>query len=184
MKLIIGLGNPETRYDGTRHNIGFAMLDRFAEQRDLGFKQQAKFKSLVAEYQGAEKVLLLKPLTYYNDSGMAARAVMDFYKVDATDILIIHDDLALPIGHIRTRIGGSSAGNNGVKSITASVGQETARLRIGIWNEQRNRMDDVDFVLGKFTKQESQILDELLQPVYTLIDLFTSGKFEATTLKS
>ena len=107
MKLIVGLGNPESRYDNTRHNVGFMMLDRFAEQQSLAFKPMPKFKAFVAEYSGPHKALLFKPTTYYNESGTAVRAVADFYKIEPGDILLVHDELALPLGTIRTRYKGS-----------------------------------------------------------------------------
>lgn len=181
MKLIVGLGNPESRYDNTRHNVGFMVLDRFAEQQGLAFKAMPKFKALVAEYSGSHKALLIKPTTYYNESGTALRAIADFYKVDLGDIVVIHDDLALPLGSVRTRIGGSSAGNNGIKSVTSHLGEATARIRIGIWSEHRDHIADVDFVLGAFSDEERKILDELAPIATSLIDAFIDDKFETTT---
>ena len=131
MKLIIGLGNPEPRYDGTRHNAGFWLLDQYARHRKLVFQPKTKFKASVAEFDAAgDKVIMAKPTTYYNLSGEAVRALADFYKVPVGDILVVHDEIALPCGTIRTRRGGSDAGNNGVSSVTEHLGDGTARLRI------------------------------------------------------
>lgn len=185
MKLIIGLGNPEEKYTGTRHNIGFAMLDAYAAQKGLVFHSKEKFKASIAETAvGGEKALLVKPTTYYNLSGEAVRALADFYKVGADDILVVHDELALPYGTLRTRIGGSDAGNNGIKSITQHCGSDTRRIRLGVYNELRDRIDDADFVLGKWTREEAERLPELAAKVSSLIDGFIRGDFEPSTHSS
>ncbi len=185
MKLIIGLGNPEDRYTNTRHNVGFSALDSYAQQHELEFIPKDKFRALIAEYSAdSEKIILVKPTTYYNDSGEAARAIADFYKVEQADILIIHDELALPFGTIRTRFGGSDAGNNGVKSINAHLGPDTARIRVGVYNETRSATDDANFVLSKFSKNEHEQLQEILLPrIQSLIDTFIQGNFDHTTHK-
>ena len=180
MKLIIGLGNPETRYTDTRHNVGFRMLGNYAAEKGATFQPRDKFKSQLAEISGnGEKVILALPMTYYNNSGEAVRAIGDFYKILPEDIVIIHDELALPFGTVRTRIGGSDAGNNGIKSVSAHVGDTTARIRIGIKNEHHD--DDIDFVLGKFNSDESKKLAEIQTHVNADIDAFITGNFEATT---
>lgn len=183
MKLLIGLGNPETRYANTRHNAGFRVLDAYAAERGAVFQTKEKFHAQLAELTlGGEKVILAKPATYYNNSGEAARSLCDFYKLDPSDVLIIHDELALPFGTIRTRLGGSDAGNNGVKSITQHIGADTARIRIGIKNELRERLDDADFVLSHFTKDEDASLHEtLVKKAIALIEDFVAGDFEHTT---
>jgi PTH1 family peptidyl-tRNA hydrolase len=182
MKLIIGLGNPEPRYDGTRHNVGFRMLDSLASEQGGEFQSKPKFKAWIAEAEvGGEKALMAKPTTYYNESGEAMRLIADFYKIAPEDILIIHDEMALPLGTIRSRRGGSDAGNNGVKSINAHGGSESYRLRIGIWNELRDRMDDVDFVLGKFSADEQATLTSLAPTIMTLVVDFCVGRLEPST---
>jgi PTH1 family peptidyl-tRNA hydrolase len=183
MKLIIGLGNPEERYRNTRHNIGFRVLDSFAAEKDAEFQQKDKFKALVAELTvDSEKVILAKPTTYYNNVGEAARLISDFYKIAPEDTLIIHDELALPFGTIRTRIGGSDAGNNGIKSINQHLGPDTARIRIGIYNDLRDRIDDADFVLSHFTSDESVPLSDIIVPKTLVItDRFITGNFVHTT---
>lgn len=182
MKLIIGLGNPEEKYKNTRHNVGFRMLDAFAKEKGIKWQARDKFKASVAEltHEG-EKVILAKPTTYYNLSGEAGRAIADFYKIAPEDILIIHDELALPFGTIRTRIGGSDAGNNGIKSLNQHLGPNTARIRIGVYNDLRDRIDDADFVLGNFTSDEDKILSELKPKVVSIIDDFIADKFNVTS---
>lgn len=156
MKLVIGLGNPESKYDLTRHNVGFLLLDHITEHLHASWQSRPKFKGEVAEAEiGGEKVLFLKPSTYYNLSGEAARAIVDFYKLSAAqDVLVLHDELALPFGTLRTRLSGSDAGNNGIKSLIAHLGQDFARIRVGIDNDTKPRQDAVDFVLDRFTKAE------------------------------
>lgn len=174
MKLIIGLGNPEPRYDNTRHNVGFLLLDRVAAQHGTTWQEKSKFKAVIAEITiASEKALLLKPTTYYNLSGEAVRAVSDFYKLQAaTDILVLHDELALPFGTLRTRLSGSDAGNNGIKSVIQHVGADFARIRVGIANELAERADAADFVLGRFTADELAAMDALAEHTYEFIEDF------------
>jgi PTH1 family peptidyl-tRNA hydrolase len=182
MKVIIGLGNPEERYTNTRHNVGFRMVGDYAAMRGTDFQLKEKFKARIAEMNAEkEKVLLVKPTTYYNNVGEAARLICDFYKLTAHDVLIIHDELALPFGTIRTRLGGSSAGNNGIKSMNQHIGEETARVRVGVYNDLRDRIHDADFVLSNFTKEESETLPVLVKTAADLIDGFVRGDFVTTT---
>ena len=183
MKLIVGLGNPESRYDGTRHNIGFMMLDSYADSLETDWQHKAKFKADIAELPGPQKALLVKPRTYYNLSGEAVRAIADFYKVDSCDILVVHDELAIDFGTLRTRYKGSHAGNNGIKSITQHIGETTARLRVGIYTPHREEIDDAEFVLSKLTASEKKILGELQPIVTTIIDSFIDGSFTDTTYR-
>lgn len=182
MKLIIGLGNPEERYENTRHNVGFRVLDTYASEKSENFFMKDKFRASIAELTvGEEKVILAKPATYYNNVGEAARLISDFYKIDSEDILVIHDELALPFGTIRTRIGGSDAGNNGIKSMNQHLGDKTARIRIGIYNDLRDRIDDADFVLSNFTRSEDQALALLTGKAITIIDEFIDESFQVTS---
>ena len=182
MKLVIGLGNPEDRYAKTRHNVGFFLLDAYAAEQGGSWQAKDKFKATICELViDGEKVLLAKPTTYYNQVGEAGRAISDFYKIDPSDILVIHDEIALPFGTIRTRQGGSDAGNNGIKSINQHLGHETSRIRIGIYNDLRDRLHDADFVLSNFTKTESESLTDLSEKVGNLIESFVRDSFEYTT---
>ncbi|HEX6258817.1 MAG TPA: aminoacyl-tRNA hydrolase, partial [Candidatus Saccharimonadales bacterium] len=152
-KLIVGLGNPGASYSQTRHNIGYMMLDRLAEAHRVAWQEKPKFKAYIAEITlHGNKALLVKPTTFYNNSGEVVRSIKDFYKIELHDILAIHDELALPFGTIRTRQQGSDAGNNGIKSLTAHLGNAYSRIRVGIWHELRDHMPDSDYVLSKFTQ--------------------------------
>jgi len=183
MKVIIGLGNPETRYNNTRHNTGFAAVDAIAKKASASFQTKDKFKAHVAETTlSGEKVLLVKPLTFYNESGQSYRAIVDFYKLEPEDVLIIHDELSLPFGTVRNRVGGSDAGNNGIKSINTHGGDSTVRIRVGVGSEHRTVMGDTDFVLGRYSKDEHAILNDQLMPkILTSIESFISGTFEHTS---
>ena len=178
MKLIVGLGNPEKRYDNTRHNVGFAALEQFAEEKGAAWKDSSKFKALIAELPN--KNLLVKPTTYYNLSGEAVRTVSDFYKITPENILIIHDDHALPFGTLRTRAGGSDAGNNGIKSINSHL-PGTNRLRVGTHGELREKVSDTDYVLSKFSADEKKALALLQKDINKIFEEFLSDSFVATT---
>lgn len=183
MKLLFGLGNPEETYTGTRHNVGFALMDAQARKHQAEFQLKNKFKALVAEYSEAEeKVLLVKPVTYYNQVGQSLHAIADFYKLDPSDVLVVHDDLALPLGVLRSRIGGSDAGNNGIKSVNQHGGETTNRLRIGIATEKRQLVGDSDFVLGRFSNEETQLLAETITPkAIELMEAFIASQHEPTS---
>lgn len=182
MKLIVGLGNPDAKYHQTRHNIGFGVLDMLASADGLSWKHAAKFHADIAEkVSGGEKTLLVKPTTYYNLVGESIRAIADFYKVSAEDILIIHDDLALPLGTIRTRLGGSDGGNNGLKSLNAHIGPNTHRIRVGVWVDHHETVDKVGIVLGKLSQDEQAVISSQHDTIKNLVDDFSNGRFDATT---
>lgn len=182
MKLIMGLGNPEERYENTRHNIGFRLLKKYAADNHLEFQLKEKFKAYIAEsLLDGEKIIFALPTTYYNSVGESTRLLSDFYKIIPEAVLLVHDELALPFGTIRTRRSGSDAGNNGVKSISQHIGPDTARVRIGIHNDARERINDADFVLGKFTQEEEKSLTVLSSKTNELIRDFIEDSFETTT---
>lgn len=181
MKLIFAQGNPGQKFARTRHNTGFIVLDDLAETENGTWKTSDKFNADIAELSiNGEKVLLVKPLSFYNETGQVARALVDFYKLNpAEDVLVIHDELALPFGTIRVREKGSDAGNNGIKSLNVHLGENYSRIRIGIWNERRNLMDDVDFVLSAFSEEELKQLKQLTAaPITPLIHAFAKGELE------
>lgn len=153
MKIIIGLGNPGAEYQGTRHNVGFAAVQALAEEANLSFAKE-RFKSQIAEgFVAGQKVLLAKPQTYMNLSGEAVVQILNFYKVDLTDVLIVFDDVSLPVGSIRLRTQGSAGGQNGMKNIIALTGtSKINRLRIGVGAPRGNL---VSHVLGKFQEEEA-----------------------------
>lgn len=154
MKLIVGLGNPEPRYDGTRHNIGFAILDALARELGIEFRAgKGEFLYAKTIYQGVD-ALLQKPLTYMNLSGRAVREIMRFYKISVSDVLVVCDDLNLPLGAIRLRAKGSDGGQNGLKNIIAELGRsDFARLRFGIGSPP-HKGDAANYVLSKFLPSE------------------------------
>lgn len=175
--LIVGLGNPEKKYDSTRHNIGFAALDYFAKANDFPAwinKKDLKCESTSANL-GQSRVILCKPTTYMNLSGEAAQAVQHFYRVHNQQTLVVYDEMALPFGQLRTRVGGSDAGHNGVKSLIQHIGEDFGRLRIGVGNEISNKADAADFVLGKFTKKEQEKIPLILRETNSLINDYIFG---------
>lgn len=185
MKLILAQGNPGSEFSGTRHNVGFHTLDAYADKHSLSWAEKSKFQAYLAEYTVAgEKIILAKPTTYYNETGQAARALIDFYKLDpTTEVLVFHDDIALPLGTIRTRGQGSDAGNNGIKSLNAHLGPRYSRARIGIYTDLAARMEATAFVLGKFTAEEKNILADLRPTLFQIIDSFTAGDFALTSYR-
>lgn len=154
MKLIVGLGNPGREYELTRHNIGFMAIDELAKRWNISLNEQ-KFKGVFgAGFVNGEKVILLKPLTYMNLSGESIRPLMDYYKIDVEDFVVLYDDLDIPVGKLRLRMKGSAGGHNGVKSTISHLGtQEFQRIRMGI-DRPKNGMRVVDYVLGRFTSEE------------------------------
>lgn len=186
MKLIFAQGNPGTQYARTRHNVGFILLDALARHAASSWRTDAKFKADIADITvNGEKVLLVKPLSFYNETGQVARGLVDFYKLTpATDVLVVHDELALPFGTIRVRGKGSDAGNNGVKSLNSHLGADFGRIRVGVWNELRDRMDDAAFVLSMFTKDEFELLTtSIYEAVSSLIDSFVRETLEPHTVQ-
>lgn len=163
MKLIVGLGNPGKQYENTRHNIGFDVIDELSDIFSIPLNQ-SKFKGLYGMgFHKGEKVVLLKPLTYMNLSGESIRAVSDYYQIDIEDIVIIYDDLDLPVGKIRLRQKGSAGGHNGIKSTVAHLGtQEFNRIRIGI-DRPKNGMKVPDYVLGRFYDEEKPLTQEAVK---------------------
>lgn len=159
MKLIVGLGNPGREYENTRHNAGFKVMEQIEKELNVSISMN-KFKGLYVKtkYKG-EDVILLKPQTYMNLSGESVKEVMTFFKIDVKDILVIYDDLDLPVGKIRLREKGSAGGQNGMKNIIQHVGtQQFNRIRVGIGKDPR--IPTVDYVLGKFRKEELADFEE------------------------
>ena len=186
MKVIFAQGNPEPHYEKTRHNTGFMVLNTLVDQLNAKWVTKTKLQAHIAEVSiEGTKTLLVKPTTFYNDSGMSARAVVDFYKLDAKDdLMVLHDDLALPFGTVRVRKKGSDAGNNGIKSLNSHIGPDYTRMRIGIWSEKRDLVDDADFVLSKFTSIESKKMrDDIIPYSIRLIEQFVAGNLTTTSHK-
>lgn len=160
MKLIVGLGNPGVEYDGTRHNVGFVALDRLARRWAPGAIARSKFHGAVIDADpGDARVLLLKPTTYMNRSGLAVSEAARFYKIEpAEDLLVIVDDVALPCGSIRLRPGGGAGGHNGLADISQKLGtSDYARLRIGI--DSPGQIPQKDYVLGRFRPDQIDLVE-------------------------
>jgi len=172
MKLVVGLGNPGKKYKDTKHNIGFMCLNKYAHDNSVKFKKDNKFRG---ESLKIGNLILLKPHTFMNLSGESIRLVMDYYNVDVEDVLIIYDDLALPLGKLRLREKGSPGGHNGIKSIVSNLGtSEFQRVRIGI--DSNPLIEAKDYVLGKFTKNQFKELEESLNRTSEVINEFKNNK--------
>jgi PTH1 family peptidyl-tRNA hydrolase len=178
--LIVGLGNPGEEYDGTRHNIGFEVLDNFA--RKQGFPAWVLKKDMhchqTSHTLGTSRVILCKPVTFMNESGRAVKETQHFYKINNEKTLVVYDELALDFGCLRTRSGGSSAGHNGIKSVTQACGESFGRLRVGIGPKKHKEMDTNDFVLGKFGKSQAEHMPELLQETNAVLSEYAHGAGE------
>lgn len=175
MKLIVGLGNPSKEYENTRHNIGFIYLDHYIEENNLGNCSE-KFNGNYWEIRkNNEKIIFLKPLSYMNLSGTVIRKYLDYYKIDLKDLLVIHDDLDMDLGKIKIKASGSSGGHNGIKNIIENVGsQEFLRLKVGI--SKSNLRDTKDYVLGRFNKQEQEIINSRKKTVSNIINDFINNE--------
>lgn len=162
MKVIVGLGNPGSRYHGTRHNVGFAVVDSLALSPQAG-RFQSRFQAQVAELtEDTEKVLLVKPETFMNLSGRSVRQLVDFYQLPLTDLLVVCDDIALPLGKLRIRARGTHGGHNGLRDIQNHLGTtEYGRLRIGV--DAPSNDETVDHVLGRFRPSEKPVIEEAMQ---------------------
>lgn len=173
MKLIVGLGNPDKEYDNTRHNIGFMIVDNFVDNSNWTKKHNSL---LYSTNIFGEKVLFVKPLTYMNNSGQAVREIANYYDVDINDILIIHDDLDLVFGTYKLKKNSSSGGHNGIKSIISNLHSEAfARLKVGI---SKANGDVKDYVLGKFSKAETEKINDLYPTFNKIIETFISDGIE------
>jgi len=181
MLLFVGLGNPTPDSENNRHNIGFKIIDSINKQFSLS-KQKPKFKGLLTTGNiGKKKVYAIKPLTFMNNSGICIRELIEYFKIDAEDVIVFHDDLDVEFGKIKTKFGGSSAGHNGIASIDKFIGKDYSRVRIGIGKPKSN-IEIADYVLQNFDEDESidieriskNINDSLSILVEKKLDLFSS----------
>jgi PTH1 family peptidyl-tRNA hydrolase len=176
--LIIGLGNPGTQYANTRHNVGFAVLDELAKEKEASFKLERHAEYAEVKHKG-RTLVLLKPTTFMNLSGKAVSYWMQQFKMPIENVLVITDDLALPFGKLRMKGKGSDGGHNGLKNIQAAISTNYARLRFGVGNEfEQGRQ--VDFVLGKWSEEEAKALTERLQTATEFIKAFCTIGTELT----
>jgi len=181
MKLIVGLGNPGKEYENTRHNIGFSLLDIIAKEKGLNFDSE-KFNAKYAEVNiEGERVILIKPLSYMNLSGIIVRKYMDYFKISKDDLLVIQDDLDMILGKIKFVYNSSSGGHNGIKNIEEQIStREYVRLKIGISNNKD--IDTKDYVLSRFSKSDLEILNNTYSKLINVIEDFI--KFDKSTLMS
>ena len=177
MKIIVGLGNPGKKYEKTRHNIGFMCLDKIANYYNVIFDSK-KFNGLYTELKiDNEKIILLKPQKYMNLSGEVIRDFVNYFKVNINDLLIICDDLDTPVGKYRIRYKGSSGGHNGLKNIELNLStQEYKRIKIGISNDKQ--IDTKDYVLGKFSSQELELLNPIIDLMPKILKDYLSIPFD------
>ena len=177
LKLVVGLGNPGSKYQGTRHNIGFMALERMASSQGFSFRQQVKLHGLAAEHgTGEGRLRLLMPQTYMNDSGRSIRAALDWFGFTPDQLLVLVDDMDIPLGRLRLRAQGSAGGHNGLRSAIQHLGtQSFPRLRIGIGapadNPAERRARTVSHVLGPFSRAEQPEVNAVLDGVLEAIDL-------------
>ena len=163
MFLIVGLGNPGSQYEDTRHNIGFKVVDNIAKEYNIEINRQ-KFKGMCGEgFINGEKVILLKPLTYMNLSGESIRELANFYKLEDDEIIVVYDDISLDIGRLRIREKGSAGGHNGIKSIIQNLGGDKfPRVKVGVGQPKDNL---VNHVLGKFSKEDREHIEKVIPVV-------------------
>ena len=172
--LIVGLGNVGKEFEGTRHNIGFDCIDALGNSQGItNWANKKDLKSLVATGNvGNTRVILCKPTTMMNLSGSAVQAVSHFYKIQPSQMLVVHDELDVDFGQIRTRMGGSDAGHNGVKSLIEHLGQDFGRVRVGLGPKKPAQVDSADFVLAKFSTKEQKQLKNLLKESTAILTEF------------
>ncbi len=178
MKAIVGLGNPGPQYKGTRHNVGFDVVDELARRASVSF-ESAPAEALIAKWRRAdEAVLLVKPLTFMNLSGQAVGELSRYFKIDVADLLIVVDEVHLPLGRLRARTRGSAGGHNGLKSIIAHLGDEFSRVRVGVGRggDQRNL---ADHVLSRFEKDEVAEVERMTARAADAAEMFIASGIEA-----
>lgn len=172
MKLIVGLGNPGEKYKTTWHNLGFLAIEKLAKEFDFGkFKLGKKLNAEIAVGKiGSEKIILAEPQTYMNNSGLAVQAVAQFYKIDPIDIIVVHDDIDLPLGKIRIAHDSSAGGHNGVKSIIEHLNtKEFVRIKIGSQTENTTKIGALDYVLERISKADRKLIDETIKKTTSVI---------------
>ena len=177
MKLVVFLGNPGKEYDNTRHNIGFMFLDYYIKKKKISVEWASKFNGLFFDtIINGEKVIFLKPQSYMNLSGTVVNKFVSYYKIDISDILIVCDDLDLSIGNFKLKSKGSSGGHNGLKNIEECLKtQDFKRLKIGI--SKNHEIDTKDYVLGKLSKEENNVIDKTYEQLVEVLDTYFTSEF-------
>ncbi|HGC7455520.1 TPA: aminoacyl-tRNA hydrolase [Streptococcus agalactiae] len=185
VKMIVGLGNPGSKYNDTKHNIGFMAVDRFVKNLDVNFTEDKNFKAEIgSDFINGEKIYFIKPTTFMNNSGIAVKALLTYYNISIKDMIIIYDDLDMEVGKIRFRQKGSAGGHNGIKSIIAHLGtQEFDRIKVGI-GRPNGRMTVINHVLGKFDKNDEIMISNTLDKVDNAVNYYLqTNDFQKTMQK-
>jgi len=177
MLLFVGLGNPTPDSQNNRHNVGFKIIDSINKEFGLS-KQKPKFKGLLTTGNiGNKKVYAIKPLTFMNNSGICIRELIEYFKIDAEDVVVFHDDLDVEFGKIKTKFGGSSAGHNGIASIDKFIGKEYSRVRIGI-GKPENKVEVADYVLQNFDEEETLGIEKVSKNITDSISILVEKKLD------
>lgn len=185
VKMIVGLGNPGSKYNDTKHNIGFMAVDRIVKKLDVNFTEDKNFKAEIgSDFINGEKIYFIKPTTFMNNSGIAVKALLTYYNISIKDMIIIYDDLDMEVGKIRFRQKGSAGGHNGIKSIIAHLGtQEFDRIKVGI-GRPNGRMTVINHVLGKFDKNDEIMISNTLDKVDDAVNYYLqTNDFQKTMQK-
>ena len=177
MLLLVGLGNPTPDSENNRHNIGFKIIDAINKKFGLS-KQKPKFKGLLTTGNvGDQKIYAIKPLTFMNNSGICIRELIEYFKIDAEDVIVFHDDLDVDFTKIKTKFGGSSAGHNGIESIDKFIGKEYSRVRVGIGKPQK-KIEVSDFVLTNFSEEEKIDLEKVIKNIIEAMPILIDKKLD------
>ena len=177
MLLFVGLGNPTPDSENNRHNVGFKIIDVINKQFGLS-KQKPKFKGLLTTGNiGNEKVYAIKPLTFMNNSGICIRELIEYFKINAEDVVVFHDDLDIEFGKIKAKFGGSSAGHNGIASIDKFIGKDYSRVRVGI-GKPKNGIEVADYVLQNFDEDESLSIQKISKDIADSISILVEKKLD------
>ena len=177
MLLFVGLGNPTPDSQNNRHNIGFKVIDAINQKFGLS-KQKPKFKGLLTTGNiGDKKVYAIKPLTFMNNSGICIRELIEYFKMDAADVIVFHDDLDIDVGKIKAKFGGSSAGHNGIESIDKFIGKDYSRVRIGI-GKPESKISISDYVLNDLNDEEKEKLENITENIITSLNILLDKKLE------
>ena len=177
MLLFVGLGNPTPNSQDNRHNIGFKVVDAINQKFGLS-KQKPKFKGLLTTGNiGEKKIYVIKPLTFMNNSGICIRELLEYFKIEAEDVIVFHDDLDVEFGKIKVKFGGSSAGHNGIASIDKFIGKDYSRVRIGI-GKPENKVPASDYVLNDFTEDEQKHLEKIINNIIESISILIDKKLD------
>ena len=177
MLLFVGLGNPTPDSENNRHNVGFKIIDSINKKFGLS-KQKPKFKGLLTTGNiGSKKVYAIKPLTFMNNSGICIRELIEYFKIDAEDVIVFHDDLDVELGKIKAKFGGSNAGHNGIASIDKFIGKDYARVRVGI-GKPKNGMEVSDYVLQNFDEDETVEIEKISKEITESVSILVEKKLD------